>query len=466
MSTQTSAATCEQMYPRDNVITLPPRQTVRPIPKAGTRWRRLWAKPAMMQYHRLFALVCLANILVFLYGLSHSVWWQDGRPDLSAIANVVLANFAMAILIRQHHVINLLFRIATSAPKSWPLAIRRRLGKVYHFGGLHSGGASMGSLWYMLYLGALVWSWQQGVSPVSTTSMIITAILMTLLVGIVVMSLPGIRARYHNQFELMHRLGGWSALGLFWLQFLSVTLDTSATTQFGSNVFSAPAFWILALITFSIVLPWTRLRKVPVEINTPSSHVAIARLNYGVTPFAGSSTAISLSPLKEWHAFANIPAPGEPGFRLAISRAGDWTGDFIRQTPSHVWVKAIPTAGVGNVDKLFRRVVWIATGSGVGPCIPHLLANYTPSLLVWSTRSPRETYGDELVDEIMAVQPDAMIWDTDERGKPDMLQLAWEACQKFDAEAVICISNKKLTWQVVSGLESRGIPAYGAIWDS
>ena len=47
-----------------------------------------------------------------------------------------------------------------------------------------------------------------------------------------------------------------------------------------------------------------------------------------------------------------------------------------------------------------------------------------------------------------------------------MVQLAYQALKEFDAEAVICISNKKLTWQVVSGMESRGIPAYGAIWDS
>ena len=79
----------------------------------------------------------------------------------------------------------------------------------------------------------------------------------------------------------------------------------------------------------------------------------------------------------------------------------------------HLWVKGIPTAGVGNIDKLFRKVVWVATGSGIGPCLPHLLAGDTPSLLVWSTRHPRQTYGDALVDEILAVQPDAIIWDTD-----------------------------------------------------
>ena len=85
---------------------------------------------------------------------------------------------------------------------------------------------------------------------------------------------------------------------------------------------------------------------------------------------------------------------------------------------------------------------------------------------MWSTRTPRQTYGDDLVDEIMSVQPDALIWDTNENGRPDLVQLAHDAVQAFDAEAVIVISNKKLTWRVVYGMESRGIPAYGAIWDS
>ncbi len=47
-----------------------------------------------------------------------------------------------------------------------------------------------------------------------------------------------------------------------------------------------------------------------------------------------------------------------------------------------------------------------------------------------------------------------------------MVALAYRAYREHGAEAVICISNKKLTWQVVHGLEQRGIPAYGAIWDS
>ena len=85
---------------------------------------------------------------------------------------------------------------------------------------------------------------------------------------------------------------------------------------------------------------------------------------------------------------------------------------------------------------------------------------------MWATHDARATYGDALVDEILAVQPDATIWDTSSHGKPDMVALAYAAYRAFDAEAVSGISNKKLTWRVVHGLERRGIPAYGAIWDS
>ena len=54
----------------------------------------------------------------------------------------------------------------------------------------------------------------------------------------------------------------------------------------------------------------------------------------------------------------------------------------------------------------------------------------------------------------------------DERGRADVLRLAYAAYLDSGAEAVICVSNAKVTWQVVHGLERRGIPAFGPIWDS
>jgi hypothetical protein len=413
------------------------------LPPKGGWLARALASPQLMHFNRLIILALVVNgIIAVMVASSASV---------TTLSQLVLANFAVAICIRQHYVINFLFWLATRPSTKWPLAIRRHCAKVYHFGGIHVGGAIAGTAWFVALTVALLRS------ALPTALLVVTLIQAGLLVALCIISMPAFRAKRHDTFEILKRFGGWSSLVLFWVQTAMLV---------AGPLYAAPEAWVLALITFSVALPWLRLRRVPVELVIPSNHVALARFDYGVTPFAGSSTAISRSPLTEWHSFANVPQPGRTGYRLTISRAGDWTGRLIDDKPSHVWVKGIPTAGVANIEVLFKRVVYLATGSGIGPCLPHLLANKVPAKLVWATRDPRKTYGDALVDEILAEHPDALIWDTHKQGKPDMVALAYEALVETGAEAVICISNKKLTWQVVSGLESRGIPAYGAIWDS
>jgi hypothetical protein len=440
---------------RHNEVVLPPQ----------TAWhRRVWKDRRLMHYNRLVALTLLVNLAVAVYGFGPGQWFGSASgPDglaLGAIANLAVANLTAAILIRQQYVINLLFAIATAVPTSWPLPIRWTAGKVYHFGGIHVGGAIAGTAWFVALLTAITINAVRGVPGVTGPLLAVSALIVALLAAMIVSSIPRFRAADHDRFEHIHRFGGWTVLGLFWVH--TVLLVSAA----GGSILSSFGFWALVAISVSIALPWLRLRRVPVDIERPSNHVALARFDYGVTPFAGSSTTISRSPLTEWHSFANVPAPDRDGYRLTISRAGDWTGDFIDDRPSHVWVKGIPTAGVGNVDKLFKRVVWVATGSGIGPTLPHLLSQKVPAHLVWATRDPWATYGQDLVDEILAVQPRATIWDTNANGKPDMVKLAYQAVEAFDAEAVIVISNKKLTWQVVEGMERIGVPAYGAIWDS
>ncbi|MEU5103937.1 MULTISPECIES: hypothetical protein [unclassified Streptomyces] len=423
------------------------------LPPPTSLPRRLLKHPRLMHYNRLILLVWTVN-LAFL------ATRPDGGLGPRTLSHAALANFLLAIVVRQQYVINLLFRLATAAPTSWPLRIRWALAKVYHFGGLHVGGATAGALWFLALVGSLT---RHG-APAATLA--VSYALLGLLVAIVATALPPFRARFHDHFEKAHRFGGWAALALLWAQTVLTTLDERGGGSAADALLAAPELWTVAVLTFSVALPWLRLRRVPVAIERPSSHVALVRFDHGVTPFAGSSTAVSRNPLLEWHSFANVPAPGQAGFRLTISRAGDWTGKFIDDLPSHVWVKGITTAGVANIETLFTKVIYVATGSGIGPCLPHLLAREVPARLVWATRDPRRTYGDGLVDEILAVQPDALIWDTSEHGKPDMVELAYAAYAEFGAEAVICISNKKLTWQVVHGMERRGIPAYGAIWDS
>ncbi len=452
--------------PRPTVKKASPAIAADGLPTQLPRWKRMWKNERFMHYNRLIALVAFLNAIVLGFGITQWQWWTEGGIALEALSNLVVGNITMAIIIRQQYVVNFLFWIATRAPVSWPLAIRHQLGKVYHFGGIHVGGSVVGTVWYAIFVGSVTYHLVKGLPGTSLSITIITYVLLALLIFICVMALPKNRAQHHDRFEHTHRFGGWSALILFWVQTALFANLNRGDATFAYALFTSFGFWMLVMVTISIALPWLRLKKVPVTIETPSDHVALAKFDYGVTPFAGSATALSRNPLMEWHSFANVPSPGEEGYRLTISRAGDWTGQFVDEAPSHVWVKGIPTAGVANIEVLFKRVIYVATGSGIGPCLPHLLANDVPSRLVWSTRDARKTYGDELVDEILEVQPDAVIWNTNEKGRPDLMQLAYDAYKEFDAEAIICISNKKLTWQVVYGMESRGIPAYGAIWDS
>lgn len=396
--------------------------------------------PLVMPYNRWAVLVTLVNLVIFLR-------LQDASPV--AVMNLIVANFTLAIGIRSQDVINLLFRAATSAPTSWPLSIRHGLGKVYHFGGIHVGAYFSGSAWIAL-LGTRLLA---GGTASFRGELALVGAQIAITLAVMFVALPAFRARFHNQFEIVARFGNWALLALFWVQ----------NAALGNPVIPTLA---LALSTLVVAMPWLRLRRVKIDYVKPSNHVVLADFDYGTTPFPGSSTELSRNPLLEWHSFANVPVPGRSGFKLTISRAGDWTGRLIEDRPEKIWVKGITTAGVGNVEKLFKKVVWVATGSGIGPCLPHLLTGEIPSRLVWSTRNPERTYGAELVADIRRVQPDAIIWDTDQDGKPDLVKLAFEAARDFGAEAVICIANKKVTWNVVYELERRGLPAFGAIWDS
>lgn len=129
-----------------------------------------------------------------------------------------------------------------------------------------------------------------------------------------------------------------------------------------------------------------------------------------VTPVPGTFTRISESPLVEWHGFATVPEPGMKGYSLVVSRAGDWTSKHIENPPTHMWVRGIPTCGVLRIVPLFRRLVFVATGSGIGPCAPCILEKRVPIRLLWTSPNVRKTFGDKLVDSLLAASPDAVIY--------------------------------------------------------
>lgn len=429
--------------------------------------RALAKRPGLMPYRRFVAAVVVVNLGVLVHQLRRGEWSIGAGAALSGVSAMALVNITAAVLVRQQAVLNLLYGLAGRGSPSWPLWIRWSVGKVHHVGGLHAGFALAGTAWLGAFTAVAFVTSARDPGSVTPTTLVLCVALAALMVVVTVGASPAVRTRAHNVFEQSHRWGGWTAIGLFWVLTVHLAVVGRGDTSVVAAVASDWHVWVLAVLTASVAWPWIRLRRVPISVERPSPHVAIVGFDHGVRPEWSSAVGISRGPLREWHAFATVTTPGRPGYRLLISRAGDWTGGFIDDPPSHVWVRGVPVAApMAKVAVLFERVVYVVTGSGIGPCLGQILADRVPARLVWSTRDPRRTYGDALVDEVAAAQPDAVIWDTTEHGKPDLVQLAVDAVADFDAEAVFVVSNRTTTLTLVHALERRGIPAFGPIWDS
>ncbi|QRV91172.1 AMP binding enzyme [Ceratobasidium sp. AG-Ba] len=407
-------------------------------------------------YRRLFGVVFIVNMSIFIHALV-----KGGLPA-NHIGTVVVGNICGAVLMRQDYVLNLIFNIACAVPRSWPLAIRRIAGRVYHHGGAHSGSAISAIVWLVYFTVEVTRDVvrRRGASIATT---VITYVVLALLLIMVWFAYPKRRSTAHDNFERTHRFFGWAATALVWAL---VVLLTNDYKQPGESLAHAlrhnASFWMICIITLSIVSSWARLRKVDVRSVVLSNHAIRLYFDYA-NPKTGHFVRISKSPLMEWHSFATAR---RPGFSLVVSRAGDWTGHTIENPPTKLWVRGVPTYGVLRIVPLFRRMVIVATGSGIGPCAPAIFEKRTPMRLLWTSPDVRKTFGNELVDKLLEASPDAVIYDTRKHGKPDMVKLTLRLVREFDAEAVAIISNQKLTEKVVYGMMSRGIPAFGAIWDS
>ncbi|KAI3556562.1 AMP-binding enzyme [Colletotrichum abscissum] len=418
-------------------------------------------------YRRLFTIVGLFNIAAVI-ALVFAGFQRNWLSTLTAI------NLVVAVLARQDFVINALYTITCNVPKSWPLAIRKRCARIFHFGGVHSGAAVSAGAWLLAsnisdevcqLTECPNWGHQSMASKV--VSWLLTG-LFTITIGL---AWPGFRKTHHDLFEKTHRFVGWTMLGLFWVQVVLGANDSKvAEMSLGDACIRTPGFWMLAVATMSIASSWLFLKKVPVEAEVLSDHAVRLHFDYTV-PVNGSFVRLSQRPLLEWHSFATIPAPEkvehrEKGFSLVVSNAGDWTKNCIQKPPTHIWVRGVPTCGVMRIATCFNRVVVIATGSGIGPLLGHIQQPSCATQLIWSTPKPEQTFGKPLLDAIKKKIPNAVIHDTKISGRPDLVKMGYNLVQSFNAEAVIIIANEKITKKVVYGLETRGVPAYGAIWDS
>ncbi|KAL8790454.1 MAG: hypothetical protein Q9213_000606 [Squamulea squamosa] len=446
-------------------------ETPKDIPKLSMkRERRIWRGlryNLVTVYQRLFAICVFANVVPLIVLLSTSRHSKPWGPDRGYVTTAAAANVLAAFLIRQENVINALYSICCATPWWFPLRLRRSIAKLYHFGGVHSGCAVSATAWFILFT-ALVTSDYASGDYDQPGVLVITYILVVLFLSICLFAVPYFRFVSHNVFEVVHRFAGWIAVALFWVLVLLVTKAKSelpSADSLGIMVVNSPVFWILLLITFFTILPWLRLRKVEAFPEVLSDHAIRIHFEYMKI---GSIMGLRISdnPLKEWHAFATIPSPDGQSFSMIVSDAGDWTKKQIQQPSDAYWVRGIPITGMLRMAIVFRKVVLVTTGSGIGPILSMLVSHPLPCRLLWSTHDPERTYGENIVESVCKADPDAMIINTRVSGRPDMVALTYHLYVQSDAEAVFCISNPKLTRKIVYGMESRGVPAYGPIWDS
>ncbi|KAL9608754.1 MAG: hypothetical protein Q9167_006426 [Letrouitia subvulpina] len=426
-------------------------------------------------YRRLFSVVLMGNIATILTIFAYRRTLDN--LQLSDLAIATASNITVALLMRQEYVINLLFTVACSVPTWMPLFIRRNCAKVFHIGGIHSSAGVAAVFWFTILTVAatigLAAPERTSLGKTNLAIVLVVYIILALCISILVTAYPSFRAKRHDLFEMIHRFAGWTILILFWVLTVLSTDASRGHTSLSKALTRNPTLYLLIISTTSVILPWLRLRKVPVRPEVLSPHAIRLHFTYTNT-YPGTAVRISERPLVEWHAFATMAKPGAEGFSLVVSNAGDWTKRQIGRAPERLWVRGIPACGVLRIAPLFRRIVLMATGSGIGPCLPVLLAKRVPMRVFWSTPNPEQTFGEEIIASVKGADPDAVIWNTRRQGKPDMVREAWKLVVesgvtsggKYEVEAVCVIANKKVTQMVVRGMEVRGVAAYGAIFDS
>ncbi|VDC00485.1 unnamed protein product [Peniophora sp. CBMAI 1063] len=435
-----------------------------PVPnKNGTKVSRYLQHNFFSTYRKIFTVVFFANIAVLIALIAKN----KGTPSAPDVGSAASANLMVTILFRQENFVNLVYEVLCACPHSAPLWIRVRLAKAFHYGGFHSGAGVAAVFWYILYTGLTTVDMIHHKTSPSIVNTVLSYIICLMFCFIIFSAHPVFRRTFHDYFEATHRYSGWFALTCFWTHTIFAGIEYSKLEpnppSLGKYIVTSSNFWTFAVSTCATLLSWGRLRRREVYPVRLSSHVTRLYFKYKkMPPFYGLK--VSDKPLLEWHAFATIPE--EDGFSVLVSNAGDWTSKVINNPPKKLWVRGYPLHGLLYTSVLFKQIVVVATGSGIGPPLSLFRANWTPRRIFWSTKDPINTFGQGVMDTVKEADPNAVIWDTRTQGRPDMVAITWQLVKECNAEAVFIISNPKLTQRVVYGMQTRGVAAYGAIFDS
>ncbi|KVH89474.1 hypothetical protein Ccrd_008520 [Cynara cardunculus var. scolymus] len=237
------------------------------------------------------------------------------------------------------------------------------------------------------------------------------------------------------------------------------------TLYVGSRLVKEQEFWFTLVTTILIIIPWVTVRRVAVKVSAPSGHASIIKFAGGVKP--GILGRISPSPMSEWHAFGII-SDGKEEHMMLAGAVGDFTKSLVSNPPSHLWVRQVHFAGLPYLVNMYNRVLVVATGSGICVFLSFLLQQGPADVcLLWVAKGIEQNFGKEIKEWVSRHPKEKVIvHDTAVMGRPNVSEMSVAAARNFGAEVVIVTSNPEGSRDVVNACKSKGIPAFGPIWDS
>lgn len=226
-------------------------------------------------YRRLCISVIVGNIIAMIVvGANHDLFKLP--KSVPHISTAVAVNLTVTVLMRQEYVVNALFVTFGQLPQNLPLKVRHLAAKVYHYGGIHSGAGISSFLWFLLFNNAIAKLCRGGQTPrgYKIGILFFMSLIDVFFILIIVFAEPKLRGKVHNVWETTHRFAGWMCIGSFWVLFgLLAKVQSEDEKQSVGHVFlHSPTFWCLLIISISLILPWLRLRSVPVEPVQLSDH--------------------------------------------------------------------------------------------------------------------------------------------------------------------------------------------------
>ncbi|KAG9193862.1 hypothetical protein G6011_03897 [Alternaria panax] len=425
-------------------------------------------------YRILIGLTFIVNVAVLI---AYTESTRRERLALSGPLTATAANIFVAVLIRQEDLINVSFTFIAKTPASLPLWLRKMIADLHHYGGLHIGCSIAALLWYSYFVflntsffldlvkqkPATGWMW----ADISTCFAFLLAILV-----VCILAHPRLRTRFHDTFEQTHRFGGWTALLVLW-----INAGVASHNPSSPPLYANAALWLLAGTTFLIILPWTRMRRVPITAELVSSREVRLTFPYKNMPYT-STMRFSLSPLMEWHAFATIPIRASSTLAISsayvvISQAGDWTKSIIASPPTHIWLRKPATKNFLVFAPLFNSLLLVGTGAGIGPLLSLLSSPVIAQMreqgkqvrVMWCVFDPEAAHWAFVQEIIRQVDSQPRIFDS-RRGRPDMAFETDLMRRECGIEAVMVVSNPIVTKEVVEEIKRKGGTAYGAVFDS